>query len=370
MSEKVLFVDDDLNILEAYKRQLRRQFQIDTARGAEEGLSAISTGGPYAVVVSDLRMPGMDGNQFLARVKEIAPKSIRIMLTGYADLKTAMDAINRGNIFRLLTKPCAKEILAEALETAIEQYKINTLIQKNADATADRPRKTVLIVDDDPVIQRILTKSFMEHHELEVLTAGNGQEAINLLKSEEIDLVITDLYMPVVNGLQLLSFMSKHYPGMPAIVLTGRGTQEIEAKIKTLGDFLYFEKPLDINVLIEVLFKILYSSPAGQVHGISTSSFLQLIDMEERICTLTVRSDEKSGRLYFMKGELIAAETGSKRGEEAALEIISWDNSLIEIENVCKKNKREINKSLMHILMESARIKDEAKSGAGTICQE
>lgn len=365
MIDKILFVDDDSNILDAYKRQLKRQFHVDTAQGAEEGLDAVRNNGPYAVIVSDLRMPGMDGNQFLSRVKEIAPESVRMMLTGYADLKTAMEAINQGNILRLLTKPCTKEVLTDALNIGIEQFNKNTLIAKHAGSNADAgASKKVLIVDDDKTILRIITNALKEHGKLEAITASDGKEAINLLSSEEIDMVVTDLYMPGMNGLQLLSYMSKNHPGTPAIVLTGHGSKELEARVKALGDFPYYEKPMDVNVLAEILLKTLYSAPAGQIHGISTSSFLQLIDMEERICTLKVKSENRFGLLYFIKGELIAAETEKKKGEEAAFEIISWDNSVIEIENVCKKTKKEINKSLMHILMEGARIKDEISSGA------
>jgi DNA-binding NtrC family response regulator len=364
MDHKVLFVDDDSNILDSYKRQLRRHFLVETALGPEEGLNAVIKKGPYAVIVSDLRMPGMDGNQFLSRVKDASPASIRMMLTGFADLKTAMDAINRGNIFRLLTKPCTKEVLIEALSMGIEQYKKNILAASKAEAEPGfRPRKKVLIVDDDRVILRIITNALNKHTELETFTAPDGKEAINLLNREEIDLVLTDLYMPVFNGLQLLSYMSKNRPGIPVIVLTGRGTKEIESRIKALGDFQYFEKPMDMNVLGDTIIKTLYSAPTGQIHGISTASFLQLIDMEEKICTLKIRSDKGYGRLYFLKGELVAAETEQLTGEKAAFEIISWDNSVIEIENVCKKNKKEIGKSLMHILMESARIKDEKKTG-------
>jgi DNA-binding NtrC family response regulator len=359
MDPKILFVDDDSNILDAYKRQLKRQFLVETALGGEEGLNAIASQGPFAVIVSDLRMPGMDGNQFLARVRDIAPQSIRMMLTGYADFKTALEAINSGSVFKLLTKPCAKEILTEALHTALEQYRKNNASRQPHTEAAARPKKKVLIVDDDRVILKIITNALKQYSELTVMTAMHGGDAIGLMDKEDVDIVVTDLYMPVLNGLQLLSYMNKNRPGTPVIVLTGHGSKEIEARVKALGEFQYFEKPLDMNVLAETLVKTLYSAPSGQIHGISITSFLQLIDIEERICTLKIRSGNKFGRLYFMKGELVAAETGQLNGEKAAMEIISWDNSVIEIENVCTKNKKEINKPLMHILMESARLKDE-----------
>ncbi|MFH1417727.1 MAG: response regulator, partial [Planctomycetota bacterium] len=126
MSKKILCVDDDPNILNAYRRGLRRLFEIETAEGGAEGLEAIASQGPFAVVVSDMRMPGMDGIQFLTAVKKRAPESVRIMLTGNADQQTAMDAVNEGSIFRFLTKPCPPEHLAKALTAGIEQYRLIT----------------------------------------------------------------------------------------------------------------------------------------------------------------------------------------------------------------------------------------------------
>ncbi|MBU0595075.1 response regulator [Candidatus Bipolaricaulota bacterium] len=126
MSKKVLCVDDDLNILNAYRRGLRRLFEIETAPGGPEGLKAIASQGPFAVVVSDMRMPGMDGIKFLTAVKKCAPESVRIMLTGNADQQTAIDAVNEGSIFRFLTKPCPPEHLAKTLTAGIEQYDLIT----------------------------------------------------------------------------------------------------------------------------------------------------------------------------------------------------------------------------------------------------
>ena len=122
MTEKILFVDDDPNILSGYQRQLRKQFNMDTALGGEQGVESLANQGPYAVVVSDMRMPGMDGVQFLSRAREIAPDTVRMMLTGNADLNTAIDALREGSIFRFLTKPCPPEILAKTLQAGIEQY--------------------------------------------------------------------------------------------------------------------------------------------------------------------------------------------------------------------------------------------------------
>ena len=122
--ERILFVDDEPNVLAAYHRRLGRDFSLDTAGGGREALELMQGGVPYAVVVSDLRMPGMDGVDFLAGVKEAWPDTVRMMLTGHADVANAMKAVNRGNIFRLLAKPCDDVELIGALEAGIEQYRL------------------------------------------------------------------------------------------------------------------------------------------------------------------------------------------------------------------------------------------------------
>jgi FixJ family two-component response regulator len=124
MIEKILFVDDEVPVLDGYKRLLHRQFEVDTAVGAEQGLASIRDSGPYAVVISDMRMPGMSGAQFLAQVRLDAADTVRMLLTGYTDLNAAMEAVNEGNIFRFLTKPCEKEVLAKAINAGLAQYRL------------------------------------------------------------------------------------------------------------------------------------------------------------------------------------------------------------------------------------------------------
>jgi signal transduction histidine kinase len=124
VSEKILFVDDDSNLLASYQRQLRGQYTVDTSSNGQEGLESIFHRGPYAIVISDYRMPGMDGVTFLSRVREASPDTVRMLLTQYADLQTAIEAVNKGNIFRLLTKPCPPDALANALAAGFNQYRL------------------------------------------------------------------------------------------------------------------------------------------------------------------------------------------------------------------------------------------------------
>ena len=139
MSDKVLCVDDDPSITDGYQRALRKRVSIDTANSGDQALQMLANSGPYAVIVSDLKMPGMDGVQLLSKAKEVAPETVRMLLTGFADLQTAIAAVEQGNVFRLLTKPCSPDELASALLAGIEQHRLLTsereLLQKTLSGT-------------------------------------------------------------------------------------------------------------------------------------------------------------------------------------------------------------------------------------------
>jgi response regulator RpfG family c-di-GMP phosphodiesterase len=124
MNQKVLFVDDDQNLLASCERSFRRQFDVATATGGVAALQKMTEQGPFAVVVSDRQMPGMDGIQFLTLVRERAPDTVRIMLTGNADLEGAIKVVNEGNIFRFLTKPCPQDVLGKAVADALAQFQL------------------------------------------------------------------------------------------------------------------------------------------------------------------------------------------------------------------------------------------------------
>lgn len=126
MSERVLFVDDDVQILSGFRRGLRKQFDLETAEGGAAGLEVLERQGPFAVVISDQQMPNMDGVSFLKEVKNRSPLTVRMMLTGNADQKTALTAVNEGHIFQFLNKPCPPEKLAKAIEAGQQQYKLLT----------------------------------------------------------------------------------------------------------------------------------------------------------------------------------------------------------------------------------------------------
>lgn len=221
--------------------------------------------------------------------------------------------------------------------------------------------KKVLIVDDEkPFLLSLADGLGAYAKNFEVVTALNGKEAVKVLDDTGVDLVVTDLRMPKMDGFELLAHMSGTYPDIPVIVMTAYGTPEIEERLEKMGTFHYLEKPLEFDVLAGKIVDALKTSASpDRIHGISLVAFLQLLEMERKTCTLTVTSRGKEGHLYFIKGALMQAEVGKVKAEEAALDIVTWENVAIEIQYTCTVKQKSIGLPLTEILMEGFRIKDE-----------
>jgi response regulator RpfG family c-di-GMP phosphodiesterase len=123
---RVLFVDDDPSVLDGLRRRLHGRFDITCADGGDAAIAAVQTRGPFAVVMSDMRMPGMNGAVLLERLRDMDRDMVRVLLTGFADTDSAIAAVNRGQIFRFLCKPCEPELLQRTLDDAVLQYRLVT----------------------------------------------------------------------------------------------------------------------------------------------------------------------------------------------------------------------------------------------------
>jgi len=118
---RILFVDDEPNFLAAMERELRPGYEVTVASDAKQALRLVVSQGPFHVVVVDLQMPGMDGVTLLYCLKAAAPDTVRVLLTGHADVDAAVAAVNEGNVFRFLTKPCPQRLLLRTLEACVEE---------------------------------------------------------------------------------------------------------------------------------------------------------------------------------------------------------------------------------------------------------
>lgn len=123
----LLCVDDEPAVLEGLELRLRKQFELTLCTSGEEALQTLQVRGPFAIVMSDMRMPGMDGATLLGRIRTLSPDTVRLLLTGFADMDAAAAAVNEGQVFRFLVKPCGPETLQRALDAALEQHRLLTL---------------------------------------------------------------------------------------------------------------------------------------------------------------------------------------------------------------------------------------------------
>ncbi len=119
---RILFVDDEIPVVLGLKRSLRQHFEVEGALGGRQALDMMKETGEFAVVVSDMRMPDMDGATFLKEVRNLFPATVRIMLTGDQDKDTPQDAINRGGVYRFLQKPCGADEMEKVLLEALHEY--------------------------------------------------------------------------------------------------------------------------------------------------------------------------------------------------------------------------------------------------------
>ena len=220
--------------------------------------------------------------------------------------------------------------------------------------------KTILVIDDDKMILRLATEALRNYSGgFNVMTALNGKQALQILgASAKVDLVITDLKMPVMDGYELLSYMSKNHRNIPIIVMTGFGSPEIAKQLKQKGVLHYIEKPFEITVLREKISDVLAVDSKGYIHGFTLANFLQAVEVEQKTITLRIISKRKVGYLHLEEGELIDAEADDLKGEEAVIEVLCWDDAEIEIQGI-RRRKRTIESSLMNILLEASKIKDE-----------
>ncbi|MGE4520347.1 MAG: response regulator [Desulfobacteraceae bacterium] len=368
MKYKLLIVDDDENILAGYKRHLRKEFEVFTALSGVKGLEILESQGPFHVVVSDLKMPDIDGFGFLSRVNKKSPLTICIMLTGFAELKASLRAFNEGYIFRFLTKPCKINILEQTIKQGIEKYLEKKEAQDKFHSIEKKDNfKRILIIDDDEEDLSLISSALNHKKDIESVTAENINIAENILNVLKIDLVLISSSYAKADESDFLKRMKTRYPDINIAVTTWYESDSLKKILRPLGIDRIFEKPLNFDNLCEIITEEFYSGPKGIIDGISISTFLQMIEMEEKTCTLKITQDNKQGTMYFKKGSLIDASFSGMTGKQAAFTIICWERAEIEIENYCHKNENVIETSLMSMLMEAAKRKDHGEDNDTSI---
>ncbi len=221
----------------------------------------------------------------------------------------------------------------------------------------------VLIIDDDQALRRLLEKEMEEYADFfSVVTAADGQEALQVLSDSDISVILSDLRMPGIDGFELMGLIIKQYPDIPVMAMTAYDKPKTKDVVMKSGAVDYLTKPVEGMGLFRRIMKILKKKDeGGSLNKVTLETYLQLVEMEEQTCTLRVRSQTagKSGVLFFNNGRLMEARIGNLRGRDAAYEILSWSGVSLSIENECPITEKRIDGELQALLLDAMRSRDE-----------
>ncbi len=234
-------------------------------------------------------------------------------------------------------------------------------------AKKNNPIRNILIVDDEKLFLKSLREGLRPHakkHNFKILPAENGRKAIEILEKEDILVLITDIKMPEIDGLKLISHAMIHHPSLPVVVMTAYGSPQIKRIANEKGVLRYLEKPIDFDEILQVILELLPRGKRRRIQGVTLPAFLQLLELEKSTCTLAVATENSRGFFYLRDGQLIEAEAGENKGKAAALSMLAWELSQIEIEEGGPLKTGHEVLSLTELLLEAFNALDERTHAA------
>ncbi len=220
--------------------------------------------------------------------------------------------------------------------------------------------KHLLIVDSDTItLHTIVGLLKSQGNFLNVLSAGGNRQAVDIIAANSIDMVVTGLHLPEIATIELIAKLKRNHPQIGIIVMAGSASELLRAKVKQQNGVILFDQALDTALLVQRIFSELDIEYGGRIRGVSLPAFLQMMELDDRSCSLNITAKAGSGWLYLWKGRLVAAKLGKLNGRLAALQILTWKNVAIDIDYKVPECPREITKPLMSLIMESGRLIDE-----------
>jgi DNA-binding NtrC family response regulator len=256
----VLIVDDDPALLQALPETLRLRMSavtVDTANSAQAALDRV-TAQDYDAIVTDIKMPGMDGLALLAEIHGRRPDTPTLMITGHGEYDLALRAL-RGGAYDFIQKPIDRDRFVASLRRAIETHALNrrakerqlalehcvTELEKIAPGPA-REQASVLIVDDDPALLQALPQTLrLRLSGVAVDTADSAPAALERIARRDYDAIVTDIKMPGMDGLTLLAEILARRPDTPTLMITGHGEYDLALRALRGGAYDFIQKPID-----------------------------------------------------------------------------------------------------------------------------
>ncbi|HEX6361796.1 MAG TPA: response regulator, partial [Albitalea sp.] len=216
---RVLCVDDEPGIVRSLRWLLQKDFDVTTAQSGQEALPLVESH-DFDVVISDQRMPGMMGSEFLNEVRRKSPRSMRILLTGYSDMPAILRSINDSEIFRFVSKPWdvaeLPKLVAQAAHIA-RNHAADAAAPEAAEAT-DTAGEAVLVIDDDPAVAQLLAEALGPSGR--IVHAKSLVEAAAAVREDNVGIVVADTYVARRGTTALLKLLKREDPGIVSIVYT------------------------------------------------------------------------------------------------------------------------------------------------------
>ena len=221
-------------------------------------------------------------------------------------------------------------------------------------------------MDDDNFVRSALSRALNRTGGFTVIPAEHGRHALELLTTQHVDAILTDLQMPVMDGLTLLAELFEREVRLPVAVMTGQPIHaELRQRLQDYGIAAVFSKPVDVVSLADELQRVLDPRAVGRITGITLFGLLQLLEVERKSGLVVVKAAQREGRLYFDEGAFVHAHTRHLDGLEATYEILGWPDPSVEIFYKRRARERTVREPLQHVLMEAARLLDESARSRG-----
>ncbi len=229
----ILVVDDQASMRLTLKGILSKKgYEVFVAGDGLQALEEIKKR-DYSLVIMDIKMPGLNGVDAYIKIKEINPRVPVIMMTAFALEDEIRRAINEG-AYAVLYKPFDMERIFEVIGECIEN-------------------KTLVLLVDDSVDDRASFKAILERKGYKVLETSSGEECLQRVKERKFQVILLDMQLPGINGLDTLQEIKKVRPDLPVIMVTGHSETQMVENAMTRGSFAYLAKPVDIRKLMDVI---------------------------------------------------------------------------------------------------------------------
>jgi DNA-binding NtrC family response regulator len=250
---QVLCVDDEPSILRSLQWLLKKQFDVKTAASGNEALALLETN-DFDVIVSDQRMPGMMGSEFLHEARRISPRAMRILLTGYSDLPAILRSVNDGEVFRFVNKPWNVKELPKIIADAASIAKNQTAeTQGNVDdSEVDIREETILLIDDDPMMGQLIALALGSG--VKVAHATSLAEAVAIFDEQNVGIIVSDTRVSNLDTTTMLKVLKHEHPEIVTVVYTATADAvDVITLINEGQIFRFIPKPVKMVMLKQAL---------------------------------------------------------------------------------------------------------------------